>query len=255
MNSRSVSLLILAVAGVSTAANADSFGERSSIVLFAGGNAEMPGSFRSQTVPFETTEPAGSTVYHDLKFSDAYNDRYTTGAEFDYAVMPNLQAFGRFAYQAFHGQLVRVGEFNSDDLETTDVPVNAQFDDTNTQEYDLGARYDFAAFDGIRPFVGLALGAEHLGATRAEFHNAGDTGTTKVVLGEADTVFHQRVETGLQFSPGRSFDLRLSVAANHVDADTRSSDPDLALVGLDNTQADVRSHWEYPVELGGVWKF
>ena len=52
-----------------------------------------------------------------------------------------------------------------------------------------------------------------------------------------------------------SFDLRLSVAANHVDADTKSSDPNLALVGLDNTQADVRSHWDYPVELGGVWKF
>jgi hypothetical protein len=26
-------------------------------------------------------------------------------------------------------------------------------------------------------------------------------------------------------------------------------------VGLDNTHADVRNHWEYPIELGGVWKF
>jgi hypothetical protein len=43
---------------------------------------------------------------------------------------------------------------------------------------------------------------------------------TNVVLGEADTVFHQRAETGLQFSPLQSLDLRLTVAADHVDADT-----------------------------------
>jgi hypothetical protein len=255
MKSRSASMLfVLTIAGAAVA-NADSFGERSSFVLFAGANAAMPGSFRGQTVPFDTADPPGSTVYHDLKFSDAYNDRYTTGAEFDYAVKPNLVAFGRFAYQAFNGQLVRVGNFDSNDLETVNAPVNAQFDDTTTKELDVGARYSFAPFDGIRPFVGLALGAEHLGATRAEFHNVGDTSATRVTLGDSDDVFHQRLETGLQFSPARSFDLRLSVAANHVDADTRSNDPNLALVGLDNTQADVRSHWEYPVELGGVWKF
>ncbi len=46
-----------------------------------------------------------------------------------------------------------------------------------------------------------------------------------------------------------------SVVYDDVDADTKSGDPNLALVGLDNTQADVRSQWEYPVELGGVWKF
>ena len=103
--------------------------------------------------------------------------------------------------------------------------------------------------------LGGALGAEKLSPTRAAFHDIGDTGTTEVVLGESDTVFQQRVETGLQFTPADKFDLRLSVAANHVDADTKSSDPNLALVGLDNTQADVRNHWEYPIELGGVWKF
>ncbi len=255
MNSRSASMLVvLAIAGATSAANADSFAERSSLVLFAGGNAAMPGSFRGQTVPFDTVDPAGSTVYHDLKFSDAYNDRYMGGAEYDYAVNSNLTAYGRFAYQSFNGQLVHVGQFMSTDG-VTSLPVNAQFSDSNTKEFDVGGRYNFNTSSGIRPFVGLSLGAERLGATRAEFHNTGDTGTTNVTLGEADTVFHQRVETGLQFSPAHSFDLRLSVAANHVDADTRSNDPNLALVGLDNTQADVRSHWDYPVELGGVWKF
>ena len=66
-------------------------------------------SFRGQTVPFETSDPGGSTVYHDLKFSDAYDNRYTTGAEFDYAVNPNITAYGRFAYQMFHGQNIQGG--------------------------------------------------------------------------------------------------------------------------------------------------
>lgn len=254
MKSRTFSIMCaLTIAGASAAANADSFAQRSSVAVFIGGNAAMPGSFRGQTVPFDTVDPAGSTVYHDLKFSDAYNDAYVTGAEFDYEVMHNLTAYGRFAYQNFSGQDVHVGEFTSNDFAT--APLHAQFSDTDAQEYDIGARYLFNTSAGIRPYVGLALGAEHLGATRAEFRNVDGSGSTKVTLGEADTVFHQSVETGLQFSPAPSFDLRLSVAANHVDADTRSSDPNLALVGLDNTQADVRSHWDYPVELGGVWKF
>jgi hypothetical protein len=252
---KSVSVLLaLSIVGAASAQASD-FGSKSSVVLFAGGNAAMPGSFRGQTVPLEITDPDGSVVYNDLKFEDAYNDRYSVGAEYDYALRPNLDLFGRYAYQAFNGQEITVGSFSSPALDTTQ-PVAARFSDTHTQELDVGARYDFAPMHGIRPFVGLALGAEKLAPTRAGFLNVAGPGTiTNVVLGESDTVFQQRVETGLQFSPGEKFDVRLSVAANHVDADTRSSDPDLALVGLDNTQADVRSHWEYPVELGGVWKF
>ena len=254
MKSATASLLfVLTIAGAAAAQASDS-GSRSSVVLFAGGNAAMPGSFRGQTVPPQVGDPAGAVVYDDLKFADAYHDRYSLGAEYDYALRPNLALFGRYAYQAVNGEQVSVGNFTSTNFDL-DQPVRAKFSDTNTQELDVGARYDFAPMKGIRPFVGVAPGAERLAPTRAEFRNIGNTGTTSVVQGESDTVFQQRVETGLQFSPADKFDLRLSVAANHVDADTKSSDPDLALVGLDNTQADVRSHWEYPVELGGVWKF
>jgi hypothetical protein len=253
MNPRSSSLLLgLACAGVGVAAQADSFGERTSLVFFLGANAEMPGSFTGQTVPFETADPPGNTVYHDLKFSDAYDDRYTAGAEFDYAVKPNLTAYGRFAYQTFNGQQTQVGTWESST--TLDShPVSARFSDTNAQEYDVGARYIFKT-GSVRPFFGLALGAEHLSAARAEFLNVSGTGTTNVVLGEADTVFHQRAETGLQFSPLQSLDLRLTVAANHVDTDTKSNDPNLAMVGLDPAEAVYRHHWDYPVEFGAVWK-
>ncbi|HEV8442729.1 MAG TPA: hypothetical protein VGQ27_04585 [Steroidobacteraceae bacterium] len=249
-------LLAFAVAGVGigAAARADSFGERSSVAFFVGANAEMPGSFRGQTVPFETSDPGGSTVYHDLRFSDAYDNRYTTGAEFDYAVDPNITAYGRFAYQVFHGQNIQVGTWQSDDLSDSH-PVNAKFSDTHAQEYDIGARYLFGMFDGVTPFFGIAVGAEHLAAARADFINVSGTGSTNVTLGQADTVFHQRAETGLQFSPGQSVDFRLTVAANHVDADSKSNDPNLALVGLDPTEAVYRHHWDYPVEFGAALRF
>jgi outer membrane protein with beta-barrel domain len=254
MNRRSASTLMWLALGAATgAAQAEDFGSHASFALFAGSNAAMPGSFRGQTVPFDTVDPAGSIVYHDLKFSDAYDHRYTSGAEFAYAFNPEVAAYGRFSYAQFDGREHRVGTFMSSADEPS--PVTATFGDTHTQEYDLGARYTFLPGSRLRPFVGGSLGATRLGATRAEFVTPGVTGGTKVTLGEADTVFSQRFETGLQFAPLENFDLRLTASANHLDADTRSTDPNLALVGLANTQADVRNHWDYPIELAAVWNF
>jgi hypothetical protein len=79
--------------------------------------------------------------------------------------------------------------------------------------------------------------------------------TTRVEIGRPDTVFSQRVETGLQFSPVRSFDLRLTAAADHLDGAAVSHDLDLERVGLANAHGDVRGHWDYPAELGAVWHF
>ena|SRR5688572_9359760 len=251
MSSRYLSMFCTLALLTAGAARADDFRNRASFALFAGENSAMPGSFRGQTVPLDNIDPAGSTVYHDLKFGDAYDHRYTTGAEFDYALTPQLTGFGRFGYSTFDGRNHQVGEFTSS---TTESPVRATFEDTTTREADLGARYTFMEGSRWRPFVGAALGATRLSDTKAEFFNPGG-GATKVTLGEAETVFSQRVETGLQFAPVDNFDLRLSAAANHVNADTRSSDPNLALVGLSNTEADVRSHWDYPVELAAVWNF
>ena len=252
MNPRCLPMFCALALLTAGAAHADDFRSHASFALFAGENSAMPGSFRGQTVPFDTIDPAGSTVYHDLKFSDAYDHRYTTGAEFDYALSPQLTGFGRLGYSTFNGRNHVVGEFTSNTFETS--PVRANFEDTSTREADLGARYTFMAGSRWRPFVGAALGATRLSDTKAEFSNPGG-GATRVTLGEAETVFSQRVETGLQFAPLDNFDVRLSAAANHLNADTKSSDPNLALVGLSNTEPDVRNHWDYPVELAAVWNF
>ena len=254
MNARSTSLLCVALVAAGGAVRADDFREHASFALFAGGNGAMPGSFRGQTVPFETTDPGGSIVYHDLKFDDAYDHQYTMGGEFDYAFNPSLTGFGRIGYASFNGREQTVGTFTSA-AATEQSPVSATFEDTSTREYDLGARYSFMPYSKWRPFVGAALGATHLSAAKADFPNIDGSGTTRVTLGESDTVFSQRAETGLQFAPLPGFDLRLSVAANHVDTDTKSSDPNLALVGLTNSGGEERNHWDYPVELAAVWNF
>jgi hypothetical protein len=253
MNARSTSLLCLALAAAGGAARADDFREHASFALFAGGNVAMPGSFRGQTVPFDSVDPSGSIVYHDLKFDDAYDHDYTMGGEFDYAFSPSLTGFGRIGYATFDGREHPVGTFTS--AATGQTPVTARFEDSSTREYDLGARYTFMPGASWRPFVGAALGATHLSSAKADFPNLDGSGTTRVTLGESDTVFSQRAEIGLQFAPLRNFDLRLSAAANHVDADTKSGDPNLALVGLSETNAVERNHWDYPVELAAAWNF
>ncbi len=247
MKSRSTSLMMaLAICG---AARADD-NSRASFAVFVGTNAEMPGSFRGQTTPLTTD--GGQITYDDLKFKDAYDHRYTTGAEFDYAFTPQWTTYGRYAYAEFNGREHDVGNLVTDDAGVN--PVSATFDDTSTQEFDLGGRFNFSPGSKWQPFVGASLGATRLGATRADLPDA-NGGMTKVTLGEADTVFSQRIETGLQWAPMSNFGLRLSAAANHVDADTKSSDPNLALVGLTDTSGEERSHWDYPIELSAVWNF
>jgi hypothetical protein len=250
MNARSTSLLCIALVAAAGAARADDFRGHTSFALFAGANAAMPGSFRGQTVPFESG--AGAIVYHDLKFDDAYDHQYTMGGEFDYAFNPSLTGFGRIGYGNFDGRTQTIGTLAST---AGQFPVQAAFEDTNTREFDLGARYSFMPGAKWSPFVGAALGATHLSAAKADFARPDGSGSTRVTLGAAGTVFSQRAETGLQFAPLPGFDLRLSLAADHVNANTRSSDPSLALVGLETITGEERSHWDYPLELAAVWNF
>ena len=255
MNSRlTSSVLAAACVAASSAAHALPFTDRSSFVLFAGGNVSMPGSFSGQTEPLQTTDPLGSTTYNDLKFSDAYKNGVIGGAEFDYAMNSHVSGFARFAYTEFDGSTQTVGEFVPP-VDGASRPVSATFGDTATRELDLGARYTFSAGAKWRPFVGAALGASHLSATRAQVENINGFGDTHVELAPESTVFQQRLETGLQYSPLPDFDLRLTAAASHTDHDNRSSDPNLALLGLDNPSGDDRGHWDYPAELGAVWHF
>jgi opacity protein-like surface antigen len=217
--------------------------DRTSFELFVGGNMATPGSFRG---PLRVESPDGVTNYTRLDFDDAYQHDYTAGAELDYSLDSNLSLFAQAAYSQFNGQNHEIGYTAPAE---GFVPIHAKFSDANSGELDLGARYTFAMGERWRPFVGASLGAEHVSDTYATVDNV------RVGLGKSGTLFQQRVETGLQYSPMPNFDLRLTAAANHVDGGKSADDPYLPMLGLDSSNSTMHAHWDYPAELGAVWHF
>jgi len=49
--------------------------------------------------------------------------------------------------------------------------------------------------------------------------------------------------------------LTLTAGAGQTNATDGSNDPNLASLGLDNSNGEMRGHWDYPAELGAVWHF
>jgi hypothetical protein len=219
--------------------------------LFAGGNASMPGSFSDGPTHMQNS-PEGSIAFDRVGFDSAYDHRYTGGAEFDYAFDSHLTSFARASYAQFNGRDREVGALFGDGGR---VPVDAQFEDNSSRQLDLGARYTFAPGSSLRPFVGVALGASDLSATRAVIDNPTTASATRVELASGGTVFEQRLETGLQYSPMPNFDLRLTAAASHLGGQKASDDPALALLGVVPSHSTVGARWDYPAELGAVWHF
>ena len=251
MNPRTLCLFVAALAGGATAAQALPLGDRASVELFAGGNAGVPGSFSDGSTRLQNTAD-GDIAFDRVHFDSAYDNRYIGGAEFDYAFDSRLSGFARASYAQFDGQKREVGALFGDNGR---VPVSAQFEDNRSRQLDLGARYTFAPDSRIRPFVGVALGAADLSATRAMIDNPTAAAPTRVELARGGTVFEQRLETGVQFSPLDNFDIRLTAAASHLGGQKASDDPNLALLGVAPSHSTVGARWDYPAELGAVWHF
>ena len=98
MNTRSISFLVAtAIVGGAGVAQAVPLGDKASIELFAGGNVTVPGSFSGiRTQP--ANAPEGSLAFDHVGLDDAYDQRYTGGAELDYAFDPRLTGFARASY-------------------------------------------------------------------------------------------------------------------------------------------------------------
>ena len=243
-------LFAAACVAAASAAQALPLNDRSSVVLFAGGDVATPGTIRGAV---SINGPDGPTRFDRLDLDDTYHRNYTAGAEFDYAVDSHLAAFARASYSQFDGANRVVGDNVS---ETAGYrSINARFGDEDSKQLDLGARYTFSSGERWRPFVGASLGAVRQSSMHADVDNLETSGATRVELGKASTVFQQRVETGLQYAPSRNLELRLTAAASHLDDGKRSDDPNLGLLALTEAESGVHAHWEYPAELGAVWHF
>ncbi|HTU66519.1 MAG TPA: hypothetical protein VMF52_11260 [Steroidobacteraceae bacterium] len=251
MKTSHTSMIAVALAcGAAGAAQALPLSDQTSVELFVGGNTVMPGSFHDGSSAPLDSAPGGDIAFDRVHFDSAYDNRYAAGAELDYAVDDRLTGFARAAYSQFDGRSRDVGSQITGEGR---VPIGANFDDNHMRQLDLGARYTFAPGARLRPFVGLGLGAADLAATRATIDESGTA--TRVELAKGGTVFEQRVETGLQFSPLPNFDLRLTAAALHLGGQHASDDPNLDLLGISPSRSTVGSRWDYPAELGAVWHF
>ena len=162
MKSRSVAnMFTAACVAAASAAHALPLTDKASVELFAGSNLETPGSFHAPD-----PAPVAGTVYEGLGFKEAYDNRVSGGAEFDYAIDSHLSTFARAAYSQFNGTSREVGAYFSDTAGR--VPVNAKFDDTDSKEFDLGARYTFSG-ERVHPFAGAALGTAYQSSMFATF--------------------------------------------------------------------------------------
>ena len=239
------SMFAAACVAAASAAHALPLTDRTSIELFAGGNVSTPGSFRG---PAFIEGPNGNTAYTRLNYDDAYKHDYTTGVELAFNVNPHVSAFAQADYSQFNGQLLKIGQLDSPT--GGQVPVEARFGDSDSEDLDVGARYSFTPLgEQWRSFVGAALGAKHMSNTFATVNDS------KIQMSKSDTVFQQRLEAGVQYSPVANFGLRLTASAMHVDGVNGTADPALSLLGLDSTNSGIHQHWEYPAELGAVWHF
>lgn len=251
MKSPSIAVFVaLALAAGAAAAQAEPITDRLSVELFAGENVGVPGSFRPDGM--SPAPGGGSRDYDHFNFSSAYDHRYTGGAELDYSFDERLSGYARAAYSSFNGESHQIGELLTDGPST---PINARFGDTSMRQLDIGARYTFAPGAKLRPFLGAGVGAAELSATRANIDDVVAGGTKNVELGRANTVLTERLETGLQYSPMRNLDLRLTAAASHFAKQKASDDPAQAELGIAAGHGDVPGRWEYPAELGAVWHF
>ncbi|MEO8017135.1 MAG: hypothetical protein ABI769_04930 [Pseudomonadota bacterium] len=134
--------------------------------------------------------------------------------------------------------------------------IDAQFGDAHSTQVDFGARYMLGNGETWRPFFGAAIGETRLSGTSAMVSEPGGAPTTRVQLSRASSVFSQRVETGVQYSPMGNFDVRLTAAATHAENGRPSGDANLAMLGLaEENRSIVHGHWDFPAELGAVWHF
>jgi len=239
------SMFAAACVAAASAAHALPLTDRTTFEVFAGGNVATPGSFRG---PLSVQGPGGNTEFTRLDFDDAYRHDYTAGVELAFNIDSHLSAYTQVGYSQFNGQTHDIGDLVAPT--TGHTPIEAKFNDSDSTSMDIGARYNFTPLAvKWQPFVGAALGALHVSNTFAKVGNA------EVMLGKSDTVFEQRLETGLQYSPMPNFGLRLTASAQHVNGLKGSTDPSLALLGLDSANSRIHEHWDYPAELGAVWHF
>jgi len=264
MNSRHFKILAAfaigaGLTGVCAAAESNPW----SIAVYAGDAVSGSGKFRSPQAAsianLGTLDPklagtSGTLALDRLGYHEAYHNRFSAALEVGYTVNDNLQAFGRFSYDARQGRERDIGSLSSSAF-ASPQRVIAHFGNSDSRGLEVGARYLWLASEQWRPYVALSVGS-----TRTDDMNASLNVTNTAIsvaqvrFAKAGNTFSQSFETGVEYNPSKQFGVRFSVRANHVGTPPSDRDPRLASLGF-NAGNDAGNRVDYPVSLAGVYRF
>jgi hypothetical protein len=265
MNSRYFKILAglafgsLSLGGVCAAAESNPW----SLALYAGDADSGSGKFRSPTqasiANLGTYDPklagaSGSLALDRLDYHEAYHNRFSAALELGYALNENLQAFGRFGYDARQGREQDIGSLASARF-ANPQRVIAHFGNSDSRGLEVGARYLWLASERWRPYVALSVGATRTDDMDASLNVPGTAiNLSKVRFARSGSTFSQSFETGVEFNPIRQFGVRFSVRANHIGTPPSGGDPQLTALGFDSGN-DAGNRVDYPIALAAVYHF
>jgi len=197
---------------------------------------------------------SGSLALDTVSYDDIYKSRYDVGTELSYAVNENIEAYGRFDYNAMDGQRRSIGLVTTSDLATS-MPVVGDFKDADTYTLMLGSRYYVPTGDAWKVFGGVGLGATRLPEMSGSIDIPDASLSLKGVrFARATTVFAQSLQAGIDFHTPSSVDMQFAIGANHMAAAHAGDDAQLAALGFDTTH-EGGDRWSFPITLGATYRF
>lgn len=150
---------------------------------------------------FDISDYAGTEATANVNgfaMKDAY-DGPSLGlrAELAYGVDDDIEVYGAVAYSKLRGNTVTAGTVTGEGFDP--VGVTAEFQDINSFDVEVGARY-YVGYGNYRPFFGLNAGLRFANDVRADLSSNGpDIQIRDVLLYDKSTQYSVGLESGIAF--------------------------------------------------------
>jgi opacity protein-like surface antigen len=248
MKRTSISLAAIALGTV--AASASAAEPEAWTLTFSAGAHLLP---RDKVQGRHSTEVLGvGTTLDTLRQHDIFDSGPAAGLELGYNLRSNLQTFLRIDYSQLSGNTVRIGDVRTPAAAAREI--RARFDDANTWQANVGARFLPVDSGPWQPYLSAYIGVDRTDEWTARITVDGQpiqSGDGRLLPRE--TRFNAGVELGLGYDISDAAAVRLSVAGDYKaqrEEDTRA----YQALGFNSVRVSDQS-WTIPVEVGISWKF
>ena len=256
---RSVAFMALVSSGAAMAGTSD---EGQWLTTFTTG-ADLPshGTFQERAdgglADLGDLDPASvgasaTTSLRRFSMHDAFGVEPSLGLELGYMTDSNVEPFMKLEYSQLQGRNARIGELASPAL-SSPATISSKFDDVHSWSLNLGTRYFWTNYAGLKPYLAGFMGVDRTQAMRTHLavSDVGDLGEAQLL--PRQTRFDAGVEGGVSFEFANQADFRLSVGANYVNARKQDSDA-FAPLGVDSVKL-TEQRWSVPLDLGLNFRF